>query len=416
MKEVEETGNISDEVHCKILEAFPSSMTITANVYYALMMFSKASSAASSPAAVPKTPRGKRNRSQTNNDIAPGDGGDELKDLTREYVVPPGGESLVDLLEEGIVSLIRHSKEDNNWAPFLFLVQSMGYGKTRAMLELAEKKRRIVYLPCKNIPSYLDGSEGWTVPASLQEMLQLLEHQEDENICDIKWIKFLTALQKTAGAYNSPRELYRAQVSDDGKLSSSFYEGSTLYPSPFKKASSPAPKSAIRNAKKRKTNHVSIEDKENHKIDICYTNATPIDDNSLVVCVDEATALPDPSFRAFRRAATCLGIIIIFSDTTASISRTMPANDASSSWLGGELGHFTAPMYIIPNFDLEWRFDREAQDIENLFRAGRPRWASLLQAIQKKNTTTETPEHTLQTLVSRVQTILTTPEKYAMSR
>lgn len=150
-----------------------------------------------------------------------------------------------------------------------------------------------------------------------------------------------------------------------------------------------------------------IEGKENNKIDICYTNATPIDENSLVVCVDEATALPDPSFRAFRRAATRLGIIIIFSDTTASISRIIPANDASSSWLGGELGHFTAPMYKIPNFDLEWRFDREAQGIENLFRAGRPRWASLLQAIQKKNTTTETPEHTLQTLVSRVQTILT---------
>ena len=281
--------------------------------------------------------------------------------------------SAVDLLEDDIHNIIHGTSV----APFIFLLQSMGYGKTKAVWDLA-KKRRVVYLPCKDIPTYSGDGGWWRVPPSLRTMIDFLQDKRNEETCEYKWTKFLKGVKELAFSYNSEKDLYDAQITEDGKLGA-FYDRLTYNPngSPIDQRS---PISIL-----RRTQAEGGEKTKKRKIDNgtvvafqSYHDATPVDDSSLVVCLDEATAISTASFRAFRLAAKHLGIIVIFSDTTASISKMAPSKDASCSRNGGDIGNLSLPIYQIPNFDLEWNPDSDVQNLEHLFKAGRPRWSSLL--------------------------------------
>lgn len=332
------------------------------------------------------------------------------KQFVTKYVTPRGGGmSTVDLLNEEIDQLIADSKEQN-MAPFIFLLQSMGYGKTRAMLELAHQKRRVVFLPCRNLPALTDGSKSWKVPGSLQEMLHILRYQVDDNICESKWDKFLKAVQDSAEPYKTSKELFNAQLTEGGKLGP-FYQAlvKKYFPSPVK--SQPVPPSACRtptaeSPSEEQTKKVSIS--PGNKFDLGYSNAKPVTEESLIVCLDEATALSGTSLKAFRRAAKMLGIITVFSDTTASISKVMEANDASCSSMGGKLGQFTRPLYELPTFDLNYNVSAGPEDLENLLTAGRPRWFSLLQAFQEQNQekSEQAAEENLMKLIEVVKSFL----------
>eukprot|EP00980_Cylindrotheca_fusiformis_P011015 scaffold2533_cov137-Cylindrotheca_fusiformis.AAC.3 len=344
----------------------------------------------------PETPRQGTKRSYYDDDNANANDDCAREQFLTQYLNPSeGGMSAVDLLDQKIEQLIDYSENDKNMAPFIFLLQSAGYGKTRTMLELARKKRRAVFLPCKVVPFVADDSKSWKVPKSLEQMLRILENQSDDNLCVVKWIKFLEAVQESAESYRTPEELYNAQVMQGGKLGP-FYKTleDQYWPTPLKKDGQPVPPSACRPAinksspgspsSKGETKKVSIS-ATSTTYDLDYKNAKPVTRESLIVCLDEASALTKTSLKAFQRGAKVLGIVTIFSDTTASISKVMEENNASCSSRRGKLGQFMRPIYELPTFDLHYETKAKHDNLENLLTAGRPRWFSLFQSFQKMN-------------------------------
>jgi len=103
-----------------------------------------------------------------------------------------------------------------------------------------------------------------------------------------------------------------------------------------------------------------------------YSHATPVTDKSVVICFDEASALPVDAIRALRRISKMKGIIIILADTAASIYNFMPYNDHSSSLHSGHLGRFIAPIFSLKTSEPTWSFEDDYEDCEDLFGCGRP--------------------------------------------
>mmetsp|Transcript_47953 Transcript_47953/g.116611 ORF Transcript_47953/g.116611 Transcript_47953/m.116611 type:complete len:487 (+) Transcript_47953:119-1579(+) len=325
--------------------------------------------------------------------------------------------SAVDLLLTGISEIVTSKSA----APFLFLCQSSGYGKTRSMLDLGEK-RRLVYLPCKILPTISGNGVAWKVPTALERMFESVRYQTDVVIVELYWIKLLKAIKKAADRYEKPEELRDAQVTKEGKQSH-FY---TELLKEYVKIQSPDPKKykkpAFRQSTSQTKGPVTFDYRGRQEIDhrkeeIDYGTARAIDDTSLVVCLDEASKLFDVdsssniSFRAFRRAAKLEGVISICSDTTASISEIMPYHDSSGSAEKGCLGELSAPIFRIPNFDMNWSIDVDVDNLENLFVAGRPRWSSILQEEMKKGTSSNAMDRdhsaAVKALVGTVMTLLT---------
>ena len=340
------------------------------------------------------------------------------KDLVSDYAQPSNGVmSSVHLLIEGIRDIVQRKRI---LAPFLFQCQSSGYGKTRGMLDLS-RQRRSVYLPCKVLPAISGQGTAWKVPTALNKVLESVHYLtlNDIEIIEHYWIKFIRAVKKAAAKYDSAMKLLGAQVTEDGKQGHFYTELKTEY----EKLESPSqdhprPKPAFRRSPIGKKGSVTFPDDPIHRREeIDYRHAIEIDDNSLVICVDEASRLFDVdsktniSFKAFRRAAKQEGVIIVFSDTSATISEIMHYNDSSTTANGGAIGELLAPIIRIPNFDMKWSESSDLNNLENLFVAGRPRWFSILEEeAKKRNPSNAVDGHrtdAVEALVDTVKRILT---------
>lgn len=147
------------------------------------------------------------------------------KDLSNDYLLPAEGcgPSPVELLDIEINKVIsEHQKSGCSHrsdvaAPFVCLLQSTGYGKTRAILEFAKKKKRLVYLVLK------DFAQSWKVPSAVANVLQQMQGMDD-TLREKKWIKFLTAVQECAKKYDEPEKLYHSQFTDEVALGDFFGE------------------------------------------------------------------------------------------------------------------------------------------------------------------------------------------------
>mmetsp|Transcript_27839 Transcript_27839/g.41082 ORF Transcript_27839/g.41082 Transcript_27839/m.41082 type:complete len:877 (+) Transcript_27839:112-2742(+) len=328
------------------------------------------------------------------------------RDLLEDYRKGSSGTSPVDLLQTEIITIVNQTKStfDDTPAPFIYLLQSTGYGKTRAVIELA-KKRSVVYLIWKS----LDGS--WQIPPILNNVREEVERASDRPKKEKIWIKFIeTIKQVIQNDYTNARELCYSQITREGALGN-FYEkvmtkyntiaspsidtptkpcikslgGSHKAGNPKRNEASATPTSL--SAKKRPgsagSSNSSGSDKSivSFKDHAQYNPKTPITENSLVVCMDEVSALSDEAYRAYRRAAKQTSVLSIFVDTSASIFQLAPMNDHSSS--EGNLGRLSRPLFSLRNFDVHWKKGNREEEgstayYRNLFRMGRPRWNSYL--------------------------------------
>lgn len=306
------------------------------------------------------------------------------KDLSGEYLRGKG-KLPSELLNEEVDAIIEDHQNDNNScehksfapAPFLAILQSTGYGKTRAMIELAKiSDKRVVYFLCKSL------RESWRVPQVLQFLLGQMSNDDsvNEEIYERKWIKFMTVVQDLVGEeqYKQTGALYKAQITDDWELGQ-FYESLSER---WDKATTPT-KNALRPALKASP---SSESKKSLKkrVTFDYSGAVPIKQGCLVMCFDEVSAFNGPAFRALRRAAKQSGVICIFADTAASICQLMNPNDHSSLPKNGRLGKFVAPIFALNTGDLRWSRDHEDDNYKELFLAGRARWFSHYKACEEK--------------------------------
>ena len=297
------------------------------------------------------------------------------------------------------------------------MCQSSGYGKTRGMLDFS-RKRRSVYLPCKVLPAISGQGTAWMVPTALNKVLESVHNltENDIDIVELYWIKFIRAVKNVADKYDTSKKLLGAQITAEGKQGH-FYTDLKIE---YEKIASPGrghprPKPAFRrNPPGNKSSVQFPHDPIHRREEIDYRNAIEIDDNSLVICLDEASRLfevsskTDISFKAFRRAAKQEGVIIIFSDTTATISEIMHYHDSSTTANGRAIGELLAPIIRIPNFDMKWSMTSDLNDLDNLFVAGRPRWFSILEEERtKQNPSNGHRPDAVDALVDTVKRILT---------
>jgi hypothetical protein len=131
---------------------------------------------------------------------------------------------------------------------------------------------------------------------------------------------------------------------------------------------------------------VAVEYEENH------TAAThrrhqgegpPNYERKVVIVLDEAVVLtklgqdePLSKFRALRRAATNIGVVLIVTDTSSKLTNFNPVRDNSARPTQrrppkGQVGRRLPPFFVFPTFDL--RLDRQS----HAFLYGRPLWAAM---------------------------------------
>jgi hypothetical protein len=214
-----------------------------------------------------------------------------------------------DLLSNGIEKMMEDINDGVDVAPFLFLCQSSGYGKTRAVLELAKKKKRVVYLPCEDLlVRWGDSTPGWSVPEALHTLLQELQNEDDAIICERKWIKFLQAVIETADKYPNHTALYKSQVTETGSLGNFYKELNEIW----RKAKAPTTSALHQSGKMKSVHFEGGEPLSKDAPRSIYKGPIRITKDSLVVCLDEAAVLSDTASHAFRRMAKSLGIISIF--------------------------------------------------------------------------------------------------------
>mmetsp|Transcript_62147 Transcript_62147/g.151598 ORF Transcript_62147/g.151598 Transcript_62147/m.151598 type:complete len:865 (+) Transcript_62147:142-2736(+) len=263
------------------------------------------------------------------------------------------------------------------WAPFLCIVQSSGYGKTRAVIELARQgHKRVVYIPCKK---ECTNETTWTVPGVVSEVIAEVNNKKDDaDLCMRKWDKFLQAVQECTKKYDTPKTLIESQIDGEGRLGEFYRE---VY-NEWKKKTTPT------------TNRVKPvvgilksgdDTKDENPKTVTWEYTKPnLTKNSLVICFDEVTALKDVPYKALRRMAKQMNIFCLFTDTATSVCELIAYDDHSSSSNGGMLGKFAAPFYRINTLDLFWDVDRCDDDYLNLFQAGRPMWGSYVTTKQRK--------------------------------
>ena len=112
---------------------------------------------------------------------------------------------------------IQRIQGEKSWAPFLVLVQSSGYGKTRTVLEVA-KTQRAVYLLCS------DTNGGWSRPTVMAAFVERITTEPDEDIRSDIARNFLQAVIRTAERHDSPMDLFNAQFTADGYFSGFYHE------------------------------------------------------------------------------------------------------------------------------------------------------------------------------------------------
>ena len=219
-------------------------------------------------------------------------------------------------------------------APFLAIVQSSGYGKTKTVLDLARYKRRVVYLLCNGI------SHGWQRSKVMGNFIEYFKTAKDKNEVARH---FLNAVLDAAEKYESPEALYKAQINEDGSFGGFYQELDKKWEE--RKRSSPS----------RSTKEKSL----------------------LIVAFDEAKVLTNDedecsAYRCLRRGLKETGLFGLFLDTYGSTNLFVP--EGANSDRGDGLGKFTCPFFELDLFDI---FDRDCDSEpkeDHAFFLGRPLW------------------------------------------
>mmetsp|Transcript_29673 Transcript_29673/g.71840 ORF Transcript_29673/g.71840 Transcript_29673/m.71840 type:complete len:766 (+) Transcript_29673:258-2555(+) len=259
-------------------------------------------------------------------------------------------------------------------APFVCLLQSTGYGKTRAVLRLAETKRKVVYLPWK-----AKNNNNNEMPKVLISVKAMLSNANTDPRRMLLWDIVLGAVEQCADECKSPQDLFEAQKSGIfyTKLEDRLHKSVT----PTSKRHFKAMDETPRQIKRVK---FMPENRQGHYY---YRDPVKPQSNSLVVCLDEVTGLSYEIYRSYRRVAKQRGLLSIFADTATSICRVVPANDHSSNDHMGELGRFAKPLFGIETIDIDLsvkdRLAVQDNDYENLFCAGRPLWRTYFEDHKK---------------------------------
>lgn len=222
--------------------------------------------------------------------------------------------------KELLLKEIQDIEGDESVAPFLVLLQSSGYGKTRTVLEVA-KTRPLVYLLCSKIEG------GWSPPNVVKKFVnEIRQERDEENRNDIARM-FLLAVIEAAEEYDDPTDLYNAQFAEDGTISTFFYENLDKSWSELRSASPKRTDVSKKNPKK------------------------------LLVAFDESSALAAGAndsvrspYRCIRSQLKELKILGIFLDTFGSMKDFLPENTKNSDRSTG-LGRFQPPVFEIDTFD-----------------------------------------------------------------
>ena len=245
---------------------------------------------------------------------------DEQLDVTGEHVLDTT-EAMPDLIahETGNMrprellsnELTKVESPGSIFAPFLVIVQSSGYGKTRTVLELA-KSRRVVYLLCNDIHG------GWKRSAVVSEFVGRITQEKGEDDKNEVARTFLRAVVKTAQRYTAPLELYQAQFNMNGTFSTFYNDLQKTYT----------------------TKGTASE-----------TSAS----GRLIVVFDESNTLTGEddgqksAYRCIRAMLRDLNLIGIFLDTIGSMSTFMPENANSDRSTG--IGNYSLLVFEIDTFD-----------------------------------------------------------------
>eukprot|EP00529_Nitzschia_sp_RCC80_P014441 CAMPEP_0113445976 /NCGR_PEP_ID=MMETSP0014_2-20120614/3464_1 /TAXON_ID=2857 /ORGANISM="Nitzschia sp." /LENGTH=721 /DNA_ID=CAMNT_0000337045 /DNA_START=314 /DNA_END=2476 /DNA_ORIENTATION=+ /assembly_acc=CAM_ASM_000159 len=303
-------------------------------------------------------------------------------DIMIEYRPGISTDDPAKLLDEKLTELVDASKNSSSDstveaydvpAPFLCLIQSTGYGKTKAILELAKSyKWKIVYILCKEMPN------GWKVPAVFSELLEQIKDNDDQLFLHDKWSKFLDAVTGCVKDYPDAKSLYEAQIitegEDKGKLGPFFEKLYTVW----KKITTP--KKALKSSLMRTEQDAG--DRKTVSFDFNVVNLTG---DNVVLCLDEVTALSESQYKAFRRMAKHKNVISMYADTATSVCSLINSNDHSGTRFGSNIGPFLPPIYQLMTQDKFWNQSGSNEDYLNLFQAGRPLWGGLVETAREQN-------------------------------
>jgi len=245
-----------------------------------------------------------------------------------------------------LLSRLKILEESRSLAPFLAIVQSSGYGKTRTILEVA-KARRVVYLLCSDIKG------GLQSPAVVDNFVKEITAAEKTEFRERRAETFLRCVVHCAEPYEMAEGLFKAQFTRASF--GSFYDDLATT---VEQATTP-PTSPIKN-----------ETDEIETVEAPPKSSSP----PLVVVFDEALCLTgneehnrDSPYRRIRRILKYLGGLIgVFLDTLGKLHIFAP-ECASSDRVAG-IGIFPPPIFEIDTFD-EFRSDNV-----NPFFFGRPLW------------------------------------------
>lgn len=271
-----------------------------------------------------------------------------------------------DLVNKKLDELITNLDDCNsvgNFASFLTIVQSSGYGKTRTVLDVA-RKRRVVYFLCDNI------SGGLERPPVVREFINSIYEGDSTKQSQARAEKLLDCVRKCAAKFRTPTELFDSQFDNNGdfkKGKESFY---SLLHNELEDATIPLSPQIPIQYNDAESHPTKSPPEKTHQA--TYKTPSQNDDNKdpLIVVFDEAKKLTrdDPDkhspYRCIRRALKGHNLVGVFMDTTGKLAEFMP-EAASSDRDVSPVGKFLPPLFELNTFDL---FK------DHLFFRGRPLW------------------------------------------
>jgi hypothetical protein len=233
-------------------------------------------------------------------------------------------------------------EDDAKLAPFLAIVQSSGYGKTRTIFEVA-KERRVVYLLCSDIRG------GLQSPVVVNTFINEIKAPVKTEFRERRAVKFLKAVVECAEQHKMPKDLFDAQFTD-AKFGG-FYDD---LDKAFQKATTP-PSSPV----KKETDEASPKSSPPEPLVVVF-------DEALCLTEDKEDHNCHSPYRCIRRSLKTLGLIGIFLDTSGKLHISVPDNASSDRQAG--IGIFAPPIFEIDTFD-DFRNDNA-----HAFFFGRPLW------------------------------------------
>ncbi|CAJ0842277.1 3030_t:CDS:10, partial [Entrophospora sp. SA101] len=275
----------------------------------------------------------------------------------------------VQYLEEHIQDGFKKYKTHYN---YIALVQSSGYGKTRAVGELSKKGYWIILFCFRGI-----GSSGFPLetPKSgefLKELKECRSVDEAANIC-LYWIG--AAVQIIAKEKYMPEQLWEMQMIQKDKLYSFWNEIAQIRKS-FKGSTD----EVINNTKKL------CEEQLSGKVLCLFDEASALFDGN--VNIDESSNLP---YRGCRRALAYISSIFgIMTDTNSSVANLVPQakDDKSSRIIKDTNMSLLDPFIHVATTDIFSKSGSLPQEIQELqgqqgfdiCQFGRPLWIAYIVA------------------------------------